>query len=123
MFSLYAFALTVSFLLNTMMRQSVCTFIITGKVGTIVVRASETHPSPLHTQESFLFSFSAPTLQEKKNHFCYYTKILQLCSWKKPSRVGHSPPRISPAFTLRVHSAVSPEDAIGSNQIVGMVSA
>lgn len=74
MFSLYAFALTVSFLLNTMMRQSVCTFIITGKVGTIVVRASESHPSPFHTQESFLFSFSAPTLQKNRKSFLLYYK-------------------------------------------------
>lgn len=38
MFSLDVLALTVSFLQSTMTHQSICTFIVTGKVGTIVAR-------------------------------------------------------------------------------------
>lgn len=40
MFSLDVLALTVSFLQSTMTHHSICTFIITGKVGTIITRDS-----------------------------------------------------------------------------------
>lgn len=107
MFSLDAFASPVSFLQSTMTHQSVCAFIIAGKVSSIVARASGSHPASLsvQTQNKWLkvfssFSFCSPPSEKRdKSFMLYHTKSATLLKLGTQQGCAEAP-RIKPLCLL-----------------------